>query len=168
MAQSDFLDLDCLAYATRRTGRAVTNVFNARLTGLDLNVSQFGLLVAVAKRPGASLAAIGEAMLLDHSTLARNFAVMERRKLIVAEGGRGRSGKSLNLTRAGEKLFAEALGIWRETNRQLAAQLGAEETAAGRKFLRALGAAAEQLKQRDSPEVAAAPLGASRRIRKTA
>ena len=165
MAQSDFLDLDCLAYATRRTGRAVTNIFNARLTDLDLNVSQFGLLAAVAKRPGASLASIGKAMLLDDSTLTRNFTVMERRKLIAAEGGRGRGGKSLSLTRAGEKLYAEALGIWRTTNRQLAAQMGADETAAGRVFLRALGEAAEHLKQMERPEVAATPKGASRRIR---
>lgn len=172
MAQSDFLDLDCLAYATRRTGRAVTNVFNARLAGLDLNVSQFGLLAAVARRPGASLATIGEAMLLDNSTLARNFAVMERRKLIAAEGGRGRGGKSLNLTKAGDKLFTEALVIWRMTNRQLAAKIGAEETAAGRVFLRALGAAAEQLKQTEKPqeksEAAAARVGAHRRIRSRA
>lgn len=165
MARSDFLDLDCLAYATRRAGRAVTNVFNARLTDLDLNVSQFGLLAAVSRRPGASLAAIGEAMLLDDSTLARNFAVMERRKLIAAEGGRGRGGKSLTLTKAGEKLLGEAAVIWRNTNRQLAAHMGAEETAAGRVFLRALGAAAEQLKQLETPEEAAAPKGASRRIR---
>ncbi len=112
-------------------------------------------------------------MLLDHSTLARNFAVMERCKLIAAKGGRGRAGKSLNFTRAGETLYAEALGIWRTTNRQLAARIGADETAAGRKFLRALGAAAGHLKQTKSkptekPEVAAAPSGASRRIRKRA
>ena len=48
----------------RRTGRAVTNLFNARLAPLDLNVAQFGLLAAVGKMPGATLAAIGEAMLL--------------------------------------------------------------------------------------------------------
>ena len=59
MSGSDFLDFDCLAYATRRTGRAVTNLFNSRLTHLDLNVAQFGLLAAVAKLPGSTLAAIG-------------------------------------------------------------------------------------------------------------
>ncbi len=65
MARSDFLDFDCLAYATRRTGRAVTNLFNSRLAHLELNVAQFGLLAAVGKMPGSTLAAIGEAMLLD-------------------------------------------------------------------------------------------------------
>jgi DNA-binding MarR family transcriptional regulator len=164
MARSDFLDLDCLAYATRRTGRAVTNYFNARMAGLDLTVSQFGLLAAVASMPGATLAAIGEAMLIDESTLVRNFAVMERRGLIAAEGGRGRGGKHLTLTRAGLQLHVEAVAIWRATNRRLAMELGADEAAAGRTFLRALGVAAERLKQQPGKE-AAADKPARRRIR---
>jgi DNA-binding MarR family transcriptional regulator len=146
MERSDFLDLDCLAYATRRTGRAVTNVFNARMAPLDLNVAQFGLLAAVAKMPGATLAAIGEAMLLDESTMARNFALMERRGLVEAEGGRGRGGKQVKLTRAGSRLFGQAAVIWGATNRMLTARLAADELAAGRKFLRALGAVSEQVR----------------------
>ncbi len=67
MDKSDFLDFDCLAYATRRTGRAVTNFFNAQLGHLDLNVAQFGLLAAVTRMPGSALAAIGTAMLLDRA-----------------------------------------------------------------------------------------------------
>jgi DNA-binding MarR family transcriptional regulator len=149
MARSDFRDFDCLAYATRRTGRGVTNLFNAQLAHLDLNVAQFGLLAAVGKMPGSTLAAIAEAMLLDESTLARNFTVLERRCLISAEGGRGRSGKRLTLTRAGMKLHAEAGVIWLATNRRLAAQLGAKEAAAGTAFLRALGRASERLKDED-------------------
>jgi DNA-binding MarR family transcriptional regulator len=155
MERSDFLDLDCLAYATRRTGRAVTNVFNARMAPLDLNVAQFGLLAAVAKMPGATLAAIGEAMLLDESTMARNFALMERRGLVQAEGGRGRSGKQARLTRTGAKLYAKAAVIWRSTNQLLTARLDADAVAAGRKFLRALGEVSEKVRaEMDSPPVA--------------
>lgn len=149
MAGSDFLDFDCLAYATRRTGRAVTNFFNSRLAHLDLNVAQFGLLAAVAKMPGSTLAVIGEAMLLDDSTLARNFIVLERRELVEAEGGRGRGGKRLTLTRSGRKLFTSGLTIWLETNQLLAAELGPGEAERGRAFLRALGQASERLKSKD-------------------
>jgi DNA-binding MarR family transcriptional regulator len=149
MARSDFLDFDCLAYATRRTGRAVTNFFNAKLTHLDLNVAQFGLLAAVSKMPGSRLAAIGEAMLLDESTLARNFVVLERRGLVEAQGGRGRGGKQITLTRTGKDLHAEALVIWLKTNKRLAAEFGAKEVEAGRAFLRSLGEASERLKAKD-------------------
>lgn len=153
MARSDFLDFDCLAYATRRTGRAVTNFFNSKLLHLDLNVAQFGLLAAVAKMPGSTLAAIGEAMLLDQSTLARNFTVLERRELVEAEGGRGRGGKHLTLTHAGQKLYSDGATIWVATNKRLASELGAKEAEAGRIFLSALSEASERLRAKD--EVAA-------------
>lgn len=149
MARSDFLDFDCLAYATRRTGRAVTNLFNARLSHLDLNVAQYGLLAAVAKMPGATLAAIGEAMLLDESTLARNFAVMERRGLVSAEGGRGRGGKQLRLTSEGVRLAKAASTVWVRTNRNLAAQFSDDDVRAGRAFLKSLGEASQRLKAKD-------------------
>jgi DNA-binding MarR family transcriptional regulator len=147
MDGSDFLDFKCLAYASRRTARAVTNFFNARMAPLDLNVAQFGLLAAVAKMPGSTLSAISEAMLIEESTMARNFVVLERRGLIESEGGRGRGGKSVNLTREGRALHARGEKIWMETNQVLAAQLGARAAEAGRVFLNELGHTAERLKE---------------------
>jgi len=149
MGGSDFLDFKCLAYASRRTARAVTNFFNARLAALDLNVAQFGLLAAVAKMPGSTLSAIGEAMLLDETTMARNLAVLERRGFIESEGGRGRSGKQVRLTVRGEDLHAEAAKIWKRTNQRLAAELDEKELIAGRAFLEGLGRISERLKAKD-------------------
>jgi len=149
MAKSDFLDFDCLAYGSRRAARAVTNVFNARMAPLELNVAQFGLLAAVAKMPGSTLSAIGEAMLLDESTMARNFTVLERRGLVESEGGRGRGGKHVSLTAEGETLFANAARVWKRTNQKLAAEMNEDEVVAGRTFLRALGAASERLRAKD-------------------
>jgi DNA-binding MarR family transcriptional regulator len=148
MVGSDILDFNCLAYASRRTARAVTNFFNQRLGPFDLNVAQFGLLAAVAKMPGSTLAAIGEAMLLDESTMARNLTVLERRGLIQAEGGRGRGGKQINLTDEGLALYTDAARTWRAANRSLATALGADEAEAGHVFLRGLAAASEKLRLR--------------------
>jgi DNA-binding MarR family transcriptional regulator len=149
MARSDFLDFSCLAYASRRTARAVSNYFNARLSHLDLNVAQFGLLAAVAKMPGSTLSAIGEAMLLEESTLARNFNVLERRGLVEAEGGRGRGGKQVTLTAEGAALFAEASRIWKRTNQKLSSELEDHGVEAGRVFLKALGEASERLRAKN-------------------
>lgn len=149
MGKSDFLDFNCLAYTSRRTARAVTNVFNARMAPLALNVAQFGLLAAVARMPGSTLSAIGEAMLLDESTMARNLTVLERRGLVEARGGRGRGGKHVSLTADGEALYAEAARVWKRTNQKLAADLGEEDAGAGRAFLRRLADVAERLRAKD-------------------
>lgn len=163
MVRSDFLDFECLAYATRRSGRAVTSFFNAQLAPLDLTVAQFGLMAAVGKMPGSTLKAIGDAMLIDDSTLARNFTVLVRRGLIEAGGGRGRGGKRISLTPAGRNLQREASVIWAETNRRLARELGAKQAAQGIAFLRALGQASQRLNDKD--EAAADP--GARRAHKT-
>jgi DNA-binding MarR family transcriptional regulator len=149
MAGSDNLDFNCFAYSSRRTARAVTNCFNQRLAPFDLNVAQFGLLAAVVKMPDSTLAAIGEAMLLDDSTMARNFNVLERRGLMTGEGGRGRAGKRISLTKDGRALYEEALRVWQMTNRKIARMLGPQQTEAGQQFLRELAAASEKLRLKD-------------------
>lgn len=146
MPGSENLDFSCFAYASRRTARAVTNYFNQCLSPFDLNVAQFGLLAAVVKMPDSTLAAIGEAMLLDDSTMARNFNVLERRGLMSAEGGRGRGGKRVSLTREGQALYEEALRVWRQTNQKIARLLGSQQSAAGQAFLQQLSAASEKLR----------------------
>jgi DNA-binding MarR family transcriptional regulator len=149
MVGSDNLDFNCFAYASRRTARAVTNYFNQRLAPFDLNVAQFGLLAAVVKMPGSTLAAIGEAMLLDDSTMARNFNVLERRGLVEGEGGRGRGGKRISLTKEGRALYEEALRVWQITNRKIARVLGPAASEAGQTFLRELASASEKLRLKD-------------------
>jgi len=149
MAKSDNLDFPCLAYASRRTSRAVSNFFNAQMKPLDLNVAQFGLLATVARLPGRSLSAIGESMLLDESTLARNLAVLEKRGLIASEGGRGRGGKQVSLSAEGETLFVDAARIWKRANIRLAAEMPPDQVEAGRVFLKSLSDASERLRQKD-------------------
>ena len=119
------------------------------MSALDLNVAQFGLLAAVAKMPGASLSAIGEAMLIEESAMARNFAVLERRGLVEAQGGRGRGGKQVSLTKEGVALHAKGSKIWLATNKMLAAELSPAKAAAGREFMRGLAETAEKLRQKE-------------------
>jgi DNA-binding MarR family transcriptional regulator len=149
MAASEKLNFECLAYASRRTSRAVTNLFNARMRPVDLNVAQFGLLAAIAKAPGQTLVWIADEMLLDESTMVRNFTVLEKRGLVDAEGGRGRGGKQVSLTPAGHKLHAAGSRIWADTNAELSRALGSKGATAARAALAGLSAAAEKLHSED-------------------
>jgi DNA-binding MarR family transcriptional regulator len=149
MAASDKLNLTCLASTSRRTSRAVTNFFNARMKPLELNVAQFGLLIAIANNPGRTLSTLSEAMLIDESTMARNLGVLERRGLVESEGGRGRGGKQVNLTPEGKSLYTSGIRIWRQANATLESALDAKQVAAGRVFMNGLTAAAERLRIED-------------------
>lgn len=137
--------MDCFAFASRRTARAVTNYLNALLKPLDLTTAQFGLMAALKKQPGRTLREISVSLLLDESTMTRNLAVLERRGLAEAEGGRGRGGKRVSLTQAGEALLRQASQAWGEANAKLAEALGPQLTEQGRRFMRALGEHSERL-----------------------
>lgn len=143
--------MDCLAYASRRTARAVTNYLNGLLKPFDLTAAQFGLLAAVASKPDRSLREIAFELLLDESTMTRNLAVLERRGLVQAEGGRGRAGKRVSLTEKGWNLLAAGSVMWRKANDDLAAAMDPAELAAGRRFLDVLARESERLSAERSP-----------------
>src|SRR5262249_10278185 len=128
---------------------------NLRMKPLELNVAQFGLMSAVAKMPGQSLSAIAEAMLLDESTMVRNFTVLERRGLMVAEGGRGRGGKQVSLTMEGEELYRAGSKIWRLANAALERAMGLRDAEAVRGTLEKLGDVAERLRSKEAAEAMA-------------
>lgn len=137
--------MDCLAFGTRRAGRAVTNYMSTLLRPVELTAAQFGLLAAISKNPERTLRDISMALLLDESTMTRNLAVLERRGLVLAEGGRGRGGKRVSLTEEGRKLHRKGARIWNAGHQALVDQMAAKDVEAGRRFLNALTEASEKL-----------------------
>jgi DNA-binding MarR family transcriptional regulator len=137
---------DCMAFATRRTARAVTNYFNMLLRRFELNVAQFGLMTAIAKMPNRTLREIGEHLILDESTVTRNLTILERRNLVQAEGGRGRAGKRMTLTPEGEELMLSAVEEWRRGNKALTDRVPDGVMDGGLAFLKAVTEASGALK----------------------
>jgi DNA-binding MarR family transcriptional regulator len=135
-----------MAFATRRTARAVTNYFNMLLRRFELNVAQFGLMTAIAKMPGRTLREIGEQLILDESTVTRNLTILERRNLVQAEGGRGRAGKRMSLTPEGEELMLSAVAEWRRGNNALTERVANGVLDHGLAFLTAITDASSALK----------------------
>lgn len=139
----------CLGVQSRKVARAISGFFNGRLRDVELNVAQMGLLVCIAKQPGANLREIGEHLLLDESTVQRNLAVLMRRGLIEGEGGRGRTGKRIMLSEAGVRTLTSAMALWEQCDRDLRAALGEEDANAGLAFMNRLIVAAEGLHAAD-------------------
>ncbi len=139
------LTMDCLAFGSRRAARAVTNYFNGVLRPLDLSTAQFGLMIAIARKPDQTLREISQMLMLDESTLARNHAVLERRGLVESDGGRGRGGRRVRLAEAGWRQIEAGSALWRAANARLEAGLTVDELDAGKRFLDALARASDTL-----------------------
>jgi DNA-binding MarR family transcriptional regulator len=136
----------CFGLHSRMTARAVSRAYNDRFRPLDLQGTQFSLLVAVNRAADVPIAALADHLGAEASTLLRNLKIMEARGLIAGGGGRGRRGRRLRLTPAGEALLARAMPIWLEIQADMTEALG-DDFAAVHAALERLEAAALQLEQ---------------------
>ena len=142
----------CLAMASRSASRAATRVLAMRMRPLGLQATQFPILVMLRLQSGTSVAALADALDLDATTLTRNIQLLERRGLIKSSGGRGRAGKRLALSPAGETALAAAVAAWREAQDAITAELGSGEPDALRRAFMRLEQAANLAERKSKRE----------------
>lgn len=134
---------ECPGFQARATARALTRYYNARFKALGLTAEQFSLLVGIGAAQGETLVGLAASAGVDATTLSRNVQSMERRELVRAAGGRGRSGKRLALTNSGRRLLAEALPVWGLAKAELSRRLGDQKLRSTRRAMLELAEAAE-------------------------
>lgn len=122
----------CFGHRSRKAARAVTRAFNQRLRPLNLQITQFILLAAVARADDLSVATLAEEVGVEPSAALRNLRLLEARGLVSNTGGRGRTGRKLRVTPLGRDLIADSMPLWTKTQNDLAALLDgqADETRA--------------------------------------
>jgi len=113
----------CFGHRSRRAARAVTRAFNLRLRPLNLQITQFILLGAIAHGRDRTVAAMADHVDVEPSALLRNLRLLEQRGLIESEGGRGRKGRRFAITQAGLDLITAGVPIWAEAQADLARAL---------------------------------------------
>ena len=148
MMSPEDVALFCFGHRSRKAAMVVTRAFNQRLKPLNLQITQFILLGAVARAGDRSIAALAEEVGVEPSAVLRNLKVLEERGLVSTAGGRGRGGRKLQVPQAGRALIGDASPIWTRTLADMAAMLEgrADET---REALVRLERAANALEQAD-------------------
>lgn len=96
-----------LKIAARATGR----LYDRALAPFDLNTMQYAILSNVARAGNLPTMTLSAKLSIERTALYRALAVLERRRLIRAEPGRGRE-RILSLTDTGEALRARAKEAW--------------------------------------------------------
>lgn len=117
----------CLCTRLRRATRGVTRIYDDALRDVGLNVAQFSLLRNLQRLDQPSISMLAEAMGLDRSTMGRNLKLLQADGLIALSGGEDQRSRVAQLSAQGEARLAEAIGPWKEAQRQLSLYLGAEK-----------------------------------------
>jgi len=110
---------DCLIMNTRKAARALTRRADHQLRSVGITAAQFNILGTLSTESAASITEMANFLAVDRTTLSRNLAVLERRKLLTTGPGDLARMRRITLTPDGRKAFEAALPIWKGAQQEL-------------------------------------------------
>jgi DNA-binding MarR family transcriptional regulator len=116
-----FACVDCHCLAARRTARALTRDFEAKLRPYGLRATQFSILAALALKGPTPVSELAEVLGLERTTLTRSAAVLGRNGWVEVAPSEDARKHPLRLTPAGREKLEDAFPAWKEAQ-ELAGQ----------------------------------------------
>jgi DNA-binding MarR family transcriptional regulator len=117
-------DLPCACQNLRRVTRIVTRIYDQELRKAGLEITQFGLLTALATTGQANQGRLSAGFAMDSTTLTRTLAVLRRRGWVQVKPGKDRRQRLFSLTQAGKRRMLEAQPSWGLAEQRLRKGLG--------------------------------------------
>ena len=116
--------LPCACQSLRRATRVITRVYDEELKKAGVEITQFGLLTALAALGQANQKRLSAGFAMDSTTLTRNLALLRKRGWIRNKRGSDRRERLFSLTKAGRRRMAAAQPRWETAERRLREKLG--------------------------------------------
>ena len=135
----------CVAANIRRASRTINRLYAGVLKSVDLEPTQFVLLVACCRQASVTISALAERLSMDGSALARNLSVMQRRGLLTVRPGADRRFRNVSITKKGRVVLDQALPRWREVQDKVRAKFGAAQMEAVVASMRSITRAGQDL-----------------------
>src|SRR5215471_6577787 len=117
-------ELPCVCQNLRRATRIVTRIYDQELKKAGLEITQFGLLLALAATGEVNQKRLSEGFVLDSTTLTRTLDRMQRRGWISVKPGADKREHVCSLTAAGKRQIAKAEAHWDLAESKLRKELG--------------------------------------------
>jgi DNA-binding MarR family transcriptional regulator len=134
----------CACTQLRRAARKVSALFDYALQPAGLTVTQYALLVNIARGKAVSRTALAAKLGMERTTLTRNLIPLEKADLLVFEAGADRREHLLRLSRKGMRKLRHSYGLWAGAQKRFAECIGAAELSQFRTALTSAEAAAER------------------------
>src|SRR6266404_3700535 len=116
--------LPCACQNLRRVTRLVTRIYDQELRNAGIEITQFGLLTALAIVGEANQKALSAGFAMDSTTLTRTLALLRKQGWIHVRPGKDRRERIFRLTQAGTRQVAMAQPHWEAAERHLRKTLG--------------------------------------------
>ena len=132
----------CACTQLRRTARKVSAFYDQALEAAGLTVTQYAVLVNVARAREISRTALAARLGMDRTTLTRNLIPLEKTQLVVAADGADKRERLIRLSPKGRRKLQQSYSLWADTQKQFADRIGPAALARFRSALSAAEAAA--------------------------
>jgi DNA-binding MarR family transcriptional regulator len=116
--------LPCACQSLRRLSRVVTRIYDRELRKAGLEITQFGLLTALAAVGEANQKRLSAGFAMDSTTLTRTLGLLRKQGWVHARRGKDRRERLYRLTEAGERQMTTAQPHWERAERRLRKELG--------------------------------------------
>lgn len=116
----------CICINLRRAARVMSHLYDEALADSGLKITQFSLLRNIERSEPVPISVLAEAMELDRTTLARNLAPLQRKRLVTLSAGDDQRVTEIRLTDSGRAAIARALPMWKDAQVQIVQSLSSE------------------------------------------
>ena len=122
----ELFDLPCACQNLRRVTRIVTRIYDQELRKAGLEITQFGLLTALATAGEANQKRLSAGFAMDSTTLTRTLGLLLKQGWVRVRRGKDRRERLFRLTQAGKRKMAGAQAFWERGEQRLQRELGDE------------------------------------------
>jgi DNA-binding MarR family transcriptional regulator len=116
--------LPCACQNLRRATRIVTRIYDEELREAGLEITQFGLLTALAEVGEANQKRLSAGFAMDSTTLTRTLRLLQEKGWIHVRRGDDRRERLFTLTEKGKQKMAAAQPNWERAEQRLREKLG--------------------------------------------
>jgi DNA-binding MarR family transcriptional regulator len=117
-------ELPCACQNLRRLSRVVTRIYDQELRTSGLEITQFGVLTALAAVGEANQKRLSAGFAMDSTTLTRTLGLLGKQGWVRARRGKDRRERLFRLTGAGRRQMAMAQPHWERAEQRLRNELG--------------------------------------------
>jgi DNA-binding MarR family transcriptional regulator len=114
----------CVCSTLRMATRAVTQLYDDVMRPSGLRVTQFSVLVTIARLGEANLRRLTDTLAIDQTTLTRSLNLLERDGLAEQVGHPDGRIKAMKLTVKGRRALARARPLWTQAQDKVLRALG--------------------------------------------
>ena len=117
-------ELPCACQNLRRLTRVITRIYDQELRKAGLEITQFGLLTALAATGEANQKRLSAGFAMDSTTLTRTLGLLRKQGWVQVKPGNDRRERLFSLTPAGKRQMVEAQPYWELAEQKLRRELG--------------------------------------------